>query len=263
MKKNLYFRDALQRENGFKKIIFNIFTVLASPSRIFLEVFVRENFGKRYFSRSGVLVIAFVMALLPVFIYQARYIAFAASGLEIDATFMWAHFATWYALIVAFLAISWKRYQEIENSPSVFDFGKFSLYSGDIHPLFTSIPARLGLDVSMRTIEIIYEPLFFFLIGLLLNLCGQYIGGYIQGCSLCYALSYAAQYWNSDNFIMDKIDEIIMNEELESAFVDEAGPEDCRGVRFHMEKPRDRSLRRKLAQSFIENDDKNDPISCA
>ncbi|UPT67661.1 MAG: hypothetical protein M0D57_03035 [Sphingobacteriales bacterium JAD_PAG50586_3] len=46
------------------------------------------------------------------------------------------HYLTWYAAVVAFIIMSFRRHKEIKQSKSVFDFGMYSKYSGDFHPAF-------------------------------------------------------------------------------------------------------------------------------
>jgi len=40
-------------------------------------------------------------------------------------------------------------------------------------------------------------------------------------CSIFYSLSYFAAYKKADDFILDQLDEMIMGEEMEDAFVDD------------------------------------------
>jgi hypothetical protein len=56
-------------------------------------------------------------------------------------------------------------------------------------------------------------------------------------------------------FVMDKIDEIILNEEMENAFVNDEDLNKTRGVQFYMRKPNGEELRRKAAEGFFEDPD--------
>src|SRR5580698_10190152 len=65
MKKNLYYRDTLRRENMLKVFILSLFSLFASYPRLLLEVFIRKNFGARYFKLSSALTVAFLLAFVP------------------------------------------------------------------------------------------------------------------------------------------------------------------------------------------------------
>lgn len=253
MKKNLYFRQVYRRENVLKDFIYAAFYKLASYPRMLIEVFIRRNFGQRYFSPATAVTIMVVLFLWPVMVYrifQSNGRLLSDLGIE-EPNWLWAY-SGWYLLLVAFGYFAYLRYKEIKQNPSVFDFGRFSLCTGDIHPLFYKLKI-FGKTPSIRKIEIWCEPALFFLIGLLLGLTGQRVGGLLMDCSILYALSYAAAYKQGDDFVMDKIDETIMNEELENAFVNDATSDNTRGVRFYSHKPDAKSLRRKVAESMIEN----------
>ena len=54
---------------------------------------------------------------------------------------------------------------------------------------------------------------------------------------------------------MDKIDEIICNEELVASFVDDKDPGETRGFSAYGRKPVDPDLRRKVVDTFFEDDE--------
>ncbi|UPT67660.1 MAG: hypothetical protein M0D57_03030 [Sphingobacteriales bacterium JAD_PAG50586_3] len=55
---------------------------------------------------------------------------------------------------------------------------------------------------------------------------------------------------------MDKIDELILNEDLEKVFISDEDSD--RGVRFYGKKPTGKDLREKVFESFFEEDDDDD-----
>jgi hypothetical protein len=73
--------------------------------------------------------------------------------------------------------------------------------------------------------------------------------------SIFYSIGYLAAYKNGDNFVMDKIDEMILNEELEDAFVNDKDASETRGVRFYARKPNGEDLRRRVADAFMEEEE--------
>jgi hypothetical protein len=249
MKKNLYYRTVFKRSNAFKEGLLAFFLAFCSWPRLLLEVFIRKNFGERYFSLSAVMTVGGILALLPLIYLETMSRAFRSSE---GMTFI-GHFTTWYVYLAGFLYVSFQRYEEVKHLPSVFDFGRFSLSTGEIHPWFLDLRFS-GEPATIRTIEIWLEPLGFAMGGFLLWAFGQPIGLVILISSIFYSLSYAGAYHQGDHFIMDKIDEMICNEEMVSSFVEGRDASETRGVSFYGRRPADPDTRRKLVDSFMEED---------
>lgn len=249
MKKNLYYRTVFKRSNAFKEGLLAFFLAFCSWPRLLLEVFIRKNFGERYFSFSTAMTVAFILALLPL-IYLEGYSRIARSSE--DMTFI-THFTTWYVYLAGFLYMCFQRREEIKHLPSVFDFGRFSLSTGEIHPRFREVTFN-GVPADIRTIEIWLEPLPFAIVSFVLWFMGQPIGFIIFLSSIFYSLSYAGAYHQGDHFIMDKIDEMICNEEMVNSFVEGRDASQTRGVSFYGRRPADPDTRRKLVDNFIEED---------
>lgn len=254
MKRNLFVRHVIQRENHLKNAIFDFFLSVASYPRLVLEVFIRKNFGEQYFSTSSVVSLGCILMLIPPIVYKLSTTFLLRMGVYQDALpGFWAKYASWYLFIVAFFYFSYKRAQEIKTEPSVFDFGKFSLYSGAIHPFFFTIKL-FGKKATVRSIECFYEPAVFFILGLLLSLMGQPVGSLLSWCSIFYALSYKGAYKIGDDYVRKMINGIIYNEEMERMFVD-GDDEERRGVRIRARRPNSREDREKVFDAFFEGAD--------
>lgn len=252
MKKNLYYRTVFKRTNLWKVGFLNLFLALSSWPRLFLEVFLRTQFGERYFSFSGALFITLVMAAIPILYNETDNFLKQFTGGTSMMDFIWL-FTTWYAYLAGFLYMSLQRYEELKRYPSVFDFGRFSLSAGHIHPLFRKI--RIGnRTADTRIIETTLEPALFAILGLFLILMRQPIGVVLLLCSIIYSISYVAAYHQGDHFIMDKIDEMICNEEMVNSFVEGRDASQTRGVSFYGRRPVDPDTRRKLVTTFIDDD---------
>lgn len=262
MQRNLYFSTLMRRQNVLKSFILDAFLGIASYPRLLLEVFIRKNFGQRYFSIATVVTISIIMALSP--LIGDKLSSLRSQDYGGNRGSFWGHYATWYLFLFAFIYFAWLRWREVKINSSIFDFSRFSLYSGNIHPFFRNLKIA-GKTQSIRSIETLLEPTLFFLAGVALLIIGQKLGILLMISSIIYSISYSAAYKNGDNFVMDKIDEIIMNEELTNAFVDDMGAENTRGVRFHMRKPKAKAMRKKLAESFLENDQNvtTEPVTTA
>jgi hypothetical protein len=263
MQKNLYYRTVLRRQNVLKNFFLDGFLNAASYPRLLLEVFVRRNFGERYFNFASAVTVFVLGALIPVILNKTGNFIRRGYGYSEGSNF-WTSYTTWYLFLFAFLYFAWQRRKEVKRNPSVFDFGRFSLYSGDIHPAFLNVKIA-GKVQSTRTIETLIEPGIFLLAGLLLGLLGQQVSWLLVISSLAYRFSYVAAYKHGDNFVMDMIDESILNEELESAFINNEDASNTRGVRFYARKPNSKMLRRKLSTHFTETDGKHneEPVTIA
>ncbi len=258
MQKNLYFRTVFKRENVFLKVLFNTFLSLCSWPRLLLEVFLRKNFGERYFTLVSAITVAVILIFIPLGADQlfSMFNPYGRHGGQ-ESNF-WTKYATWYVFLAAFLYFSFMRSEEIKRNPSVYDFGRFSLCAGDINPVFYKL--NFWGKATSRKIEIFYEPALFFIAGIILMFIGQKLGLLLIISSIFYSLSYAGAYKNGDNFVLDKIDEMIISEETEKAFVYDEEINNTRGVKFRIRKPNGEDLRRRVAETFIEEDD-NDEIA--
>jgi hypothetical protein len=248
MKKNLYFRQSIRRQNLLSTFFFSSVSSLASWPQLLLSVFIRKNFGERHFTLASSITVAVILALMPLW-YVIKSWAYQI--------FSWGDFfilySSWYVFIAAFLFYSVKRAKEIRHNPSVYDFKKYSFYTGDILPYFKNMGTKKEV-VNYRIIETVFEPAPFLAGGIILWLIGQPLGLLIVICSFIYGLSYEAEYRLGDHFVMNKIDEIICNENLEKAFVFDQDPDDTQGFRFYGRKPQSEEMRKKIAALMTDDE---------
>lgn len=219
MKKNEnYFRTVFRRENILLEFILGLFRMFASYPRLLLEVFIRKNFGHRYFQMSSVVTVIFILGIYPVLSSQgARFLrkfGFAASE---QGSFISQYFL-WYAFLIAFGYMGWKHYMDNRKSAQVEDFKQFSLSSGSVNPLFFKVKIP-HIHTDIRLIECFLEPALFLGAGIVLWLIGQKLGVLITVSSIVYAFSYIDAYRRGDNFMYDKNDEMICNAALERVFL--------------------------------------------
>lgn len=253
MKRNAYFAQVLKPESGKQLLVIQLMLWISQMLSMPLKVFVRKRFGERYFIFPMLCLVLLALVVFPPvitdmwsFIKHPDHSNFSVWG------FLW-HYTSWYVLIGLCLKQGIERWKEIKREPSVFDFGKYSLYAGDILPWFYNFKYK-GKKVDIRQVETFYEPAFFFIAGSLLFLFGQYIGIFIAGVSLFLWWSNWIFYNAGDNFLMDCIDEIICNEEMAATFLDATDDENKRGFRFFGERPVDPEMRKKLLGALVDQD---------
>ncbi len=238
MKKNIYYSTVYGRMELNKKVIGLIITLLAFP-KIVLDVFLRKNMGERYYS-------LFVAVLVGIGTYAIIYTQ-AKVNMDDPSTFS-------YIFLAAYAIMAVVRYLEIRREPSVFDFAKFSLSSGLSYPFFKQI-RLFGLKPTQRRIDVYYEPLLCFVIGVLILITvDPMVGLVVVFCSICYYLHNMLAALLGDHFVMDKIDEIICNQELSETFVQdkEVSP---RQVPFFGRKPSSEQLRKAFADDVLNTND--------
>lgn len=259
MKKNLYYRDVHARENKITEGLYFIFSFVASYFKMLLEVFIRRQFGRRYFSLATAITVAVIMLLIPIVRDRLPFWSgFGRVRIAPEEAMFWLRYTSWYVFTLAYCYFAYRRWQEVRQSPSVFDFGHYSKSSGYIDKRFFDI-VLFGKKPTVRQVETLYEPGLFFLIGLALWIINQPLGGFLMFSSFVYSMSYFADYKRGDDWVLNKIDKMILDEEFENAFVNDLGAEKTRGVRFYFDKPSTKDLRERLKGLFNDSadDDEN------
>jgi len=248
MQQNTIYRQVYRRDNVLFNFILGVFITFSSWFRLLLEVIIRKNMGERYFKLSSAISVAVVMFFFPLaaeklpFLYPSRhYYGHPAPSL-------WSQYWAWYMYLVAFVAGTYLRWREVKRNPSVFNGGRATIYTGDIHPVFFEMHP-LGRRLTTRQVECFFEPAAFFFVGYFLNLFGQKLGILFMVSSTFYALSYVGMYRKADDYIMDILDEQVYASEMENVIVNDA-PNNAKGVRVHGTKPADKVARKKLADTI-------------
>lgn len=275
MKKNLYFKFVYQSTRTLEAhVVASALRILSFP-RTLLEVFIRKNMGERYLGIGQAVLLVLGLGYLAFAYAPLFYMKNAQESLherlrengynynsnwERESSFtdnfgfyFTTHFASWYLFLIAFLVVSYLRYQEIKRLPSVFDFARSSVYTGDIHPIFINFKWK-NKTFDVRQIETVLEPLFFFIIGLGLIILQQYIGYIVIISSVGYALNARISYIQGDHFIMDIIDNQLFNQEKDDAFVKGNEINNDRGVRYYGRRPTNPEDRKKLSDEFDEEE---------
>lgn len=268
MKKNAYYQQVLKPNHSQQLIIVQALLGLAQWLSMPLKVFVRKRFGERYFSFFSVCLILALLAIYPLWASRAWFHFYTwwrelfrsdeYGGFGYSRDFEWGsflgHYLSWYLLLLACFIKAKQRQKEIEREPSVFDFARYSMSSGEVWSWFYEVPL-IKKPIDIRKIETFVEPLFFFLIGVVLSYFNQYIGYYIILASLLHWWSLRTFYRMGDHFLMDQIDEMICNEDLAHTFLDAKDDGSDRGFRFYGYRPADPEHRQRLFDNFLDDDE--------
>lgn len=248
--KETYFRAMFRRENIVRDFFLKLFMGSTSFARLLIEVFIRKNMGRRYFNLSAAFFTALFLFIIP--LLPKVFPIFLNSFYPLTFWQTIKEYWMWYLFIAVFLYFSYLRYKDIKHLKAVYDFDHFSLSSGDTLPFFWKLKFR-DKHFSPRTLEIFIEPLPFFIGGILLMLIGQkLLGGLIAFSAIVYCISYARAYAVGDEFMLDKIDKRICNEEIARTFTTDEPT--GRGFRFYGEKPNSKETREDIYKDMVDDD---------
>lgn len=238
---NSYYHEFFARPAKMKIIFLNIFLELSYYFRIPIELITRRNLGERYFNIILSLFIGAGLIAFPI-ISSKRFSS-------MDWGFLFSHFGTWYLYTAFYFNAVFQRQKEIRTLPSVWEVKRFSKSEGSFHPKLKDL--RFGdKQPNPKVMVTVVEPVLFFVPGAILALAQQPIGLLFMVCAVVYSLGYLGAYYKADNFMMDKIDDMITNEELGRVFLEDKEPE--RGFEFYGKRPADPDLSRKLYEEYID-----------
>ncbi len=247
MKKNLYYRTNIRRYSYVRELFLAILTVFSGYACLIIEVFIRKNFGRRYFVLSATIPVIAFMWFFP----KMRTDPFTI--IRFDAPVRGTGYFLWYVFVFIFLMISVFHHFD-QRKGERFDYKKYSLSRGEYSKLLAGWATRNG-KFNARYLETFVEPAFFFVMGFVLWLIGQKLGNLFMVCSVMYSAHYTLCYTGGDEFLHDKIDEAISNSEMEKIFSDIPNPEILSGFRFYGRRPADPELREKLRPRLFEGEE--------
>jgi hypothetical protein len=243
MKKTLYYRRFHQKKNDVTSIFNLLLTAFASLAKRLCDVFVRTNMGERYFSTLMSSILIIILAIAP-FIFSR--------GFNTDILEIILSNPSWYIFVALYIFFCIKRYKELRRDTSLFDFTKFSLSTGDTLPLFEKVNIK-GVPANPRQIAVLLEPVFFFIIGVLLILFKQEIGLVITVSSICYWFTNYTSFLEGDNFVLDIIDDKICANYFINDFAN--GSNSANGFSPTFRWPADPNLRRTIVDGVFETEE--------
>lgn len=164
--------------------------------------------------------------------------------------------AVWVAFYISYIALLYIRRGEAIKSRTSSESARFSYSDGD--SLVVAWLKSKNINLSVRSIEIYIEPLLFISIGLLLHFIGSTLGIPIIVCGLFYSYSFMYAYQIGDDFVLDKMDEMIVNKNLKEVFCSEDSDLTINGFRYRGIKPFSPEEREEISNNlFSDEDDPN------
>lgn len=251
MGKNLYLREVYFRQNWMKEFILDNLYFLASPFRLILEVLIREGFGSRYFSFGQGVTMLLVLSPMP--FVATHFLNFWET--EFQWGYLLTHFMTWYLFSFYVLWTLLKRKKEIKLDRKINGFEKFSRAAGSLTEEFVNLLSLVPRKFTPRQTEILAEPGFFFIAGVVLTIIGQYVGIALIISALMYSVSYYLAYRRTDNFIQDLLDELYTNQMFEEEFLNGKNESEDSGIVLLGDWPTDPGIRKSLSRMIVNDDE--------
>lgn len=228
---------------GFVTGFFKIIRAFSYYPKVLFEVFVRKNFGERYFYFSRALFLTVILGLWP----WAKYKAVTMwndykypvhwDGKEDYAWHFSLKYISWYLFLFLFLICSIKRLAEIlgRKRRGQIAYGGDSRHSGDTFPFFyyfghseTRRKLKAG-NLSQEEmgalswnshwkVGVILEPAPFLIIGLILWTVGQSAGLPMAICAVLYGLGTWADHFFAEETILNQSDDMVLAQSLSQLF---------------------------------------------
>ncbi|GAB5476340.1 MAG: hypothetical protein Mars2KO_44390 [Maribacter sp.] len=148
--------------------------------------------------------------------------------------------------------MSIKHRLEIRKHGTAYDFKRFSLSDGEIHPLwYNIIGKKIGpIKITSYLVHVLLEPLVPIGLGILLYLIEptRLLGGLWFICGLGFGFKNFQKAQQGRNWVLDNIDKQISSEMRYDVFIGRKPKKDTKGVYLPMDLPEDP----KVAQSLYE-----------
>ncbi|MBS1778043.1 MAG: hypothetical protein JST70_01885 [Bacteroidetes bacterium] len=238
-----YYHTVFGRPARLKRFFMNLFLSLSYLFRVPIEVITRKDFGDRYFNILLSILIGVFFIAAPLFLCRG----FGSPNTELISKY----FGTWYVYTALYLYSVYQRYREVLALPSIWDVPMFTWSEGKPIPALLKI--KIGNDYpTTKTMSLLIEPGIFFIAGVILTFMKQPIGLIFIICALIYSLGYMASYYLATDFMKDKGDEIICNEELSEFFLN--GKHTEKGFDYDGPVPKDPKMRERMLREMLGGD---------
>jgi hypothetical protein len=251
-KRNIFFEIHSGRTNIFKELFIGLILFISSYGASIVEVFLRRKFGERYITFAQSITI---FIFLPTIVYQFNqffyglFILFGAtryrSTSELNTQILYL-----YLFLLIYLIASIIHRLEIKRYGTTYDFKRFSLSDGQVHPLIAKLIGKkfLGVKITMYTVVTLLEPLVPIIVGIFLATIAplKMVGIVLIISGLLFGLRNFHKAQQGRNWILDNIDKKILSEMQYDIFIKQKPQNETKGVCLPVELPDDKEIREAL-----------------
>lgn len=286
MKTEHYFQITYNHKTEMgRKIIAFIGAIAYFPS-LFIKIFLRKNFGERYFDFVSAAALGIAL-LFPIVIYLAYLIYFPSSPQGAasmmmgqnapdmgmfqgmgnpqamptppqrndtgETVFASLNIASYLIGWLFFVVTCYRSYKKKKRSMFAYDFNRFSYYSGE-----PRIPwKKFKMGGNPFKIEVVNEGGLFLFIGVLIVLIPglNFLGILFMVTGFCHMVSQYSRYYLGRQAMLDKIDMLILKENLVKVMIESKEPADANGVEFPGGLPRSKEERTKIYRTLFNRED--------
>lgn len=241
--------------NYFRIIYRGLILALTKYPSLIVAVFLRKNFGERYFTLSACIIFGIILAV-PYF---------AAQELSDYTDIVDSLNFTWMLFIAVFIGFSIKRRLEFKRSSKTIRTDRFSYFEGEINTkLWDWVEDKTRiLKADNLYIARFYEPLLVFLVGIALMLLyvTRFVGLFVVIISILQYLRVSVQLAMGRDFLMDEIDEIIAKENLRNTLVFDKPASETQGYSIFAPRPESMEIREKIVDQIFAREQTEETVT--
>lgn len=262
-----YYQAVHGRINLIREYLMMIFILISSLPALIVEVFLRKNFGERYINTGSILAAWYLMMNPYLFFHFKEYsFGFLITWMPKEVirygddifNLPYALFCTGFLIFALYHRLQFKRYLNAE-----FDQHRFSLSRGIPWRFWSNRMEKkvLGIEINPYTLVVIFEPSIPLVTGLVLTVFPETrgLGGLVIIGALSYAIRGMILAIKGREYFLDKLDELIMKEELGKIILDAKQPHETRGASLPFSIPQDRKNREVMFRAIGFGDDSSSP----
>ncbi|MGB3180406.1 MAG: hypothetical protein WBB45_03395 [Cyclobacteriaceae bacterium] len=242
-----------------KSKILSFIAALCWPFTLFVKAFVRRKFGERYFSRFSALILLLILTVLGLLIMDK---IMGLIGAYINKTVSYLNLCSYLAGLFAFGFMILKHHREKKSGLFEYDFKQFSYAPGVPAINWAKVMSKLRLSAPHSfVISVILEGGVFIVAGLILIIIPgfQVIGFLCVLCGMCHSLSQYVLFITARHAMLDRIDDLIIKEELATMILENRPSDNCPGLSIPGQLPDSQEQRTRLYRSLF--DQENDFVT--
>lgn len=251
---------SLHRNNLIKPLIQHVVVGLSSYPALLIELFTRKKFGQRYMSVASCVTAILAMFFFAILLQSTQRTFLSLFGIRSHGSYFGFSeiLVLMFGLVAYFKAIQHKR--ERMKLGGTLDFNRYSRSWGIPcaywHKLEKMLPTFLlkKIPFNNHNIRQYYEPFSAILIGLILIAFpfGRTLGMILFFCGILYYARTRIQFSWGRAYVLDHIDQVILNEELHKFWTGALEEnDDMRGVMVTTPIPKTPEQKTTLAQHVL------------
>lgn len=234
-------------KNYVRLIYRQIILALTKFPNLIVAVFLRRNFGERYFTLAASITFAVILYIPYFYRKELRYMSDFFDTLNI----------TWVIFVTAFLIQSVYRRLEFKRSSQIIHSKTYSYFEGETLASLWNWVERKTKYIKNDEIKIerYYEPLLVFLVGLVLffTYIALFVGLFLMLLAVFHYLRVSVLYAQGKDFLMDEIDKLIISKNLKETILNNKPASETQGFKIPGGRP-EKEIRQEIVNRIYSKD---------